>query len=89
MVKNMFSNENSVLQFNKGLEEAKKFLPSNPNLELVSLDSGRGNKELMEKVRSKMKLWYHKDFVVDQDGCWMLQGWKGRIIYATSCWVPA
>ncbi|CAN1231226.1 Scarecrow-like protein 14 [Linum grandiflorum] len=46
-------------------------------------------KELMEKVRSKMKLWYHKDFVVDQDGCWMLQGWKGRIIYATSCWVPA
>ncbi|CAN1808718.1 Scarecrow-like protein 14 [Linum perenne] len=46
-------------------------------------------KELMEKVRSKMKLWYHKDFVVDQDGNWMLQGWKGRIICATSCWVPA
>ncbi|CAI0539830.1 unnamed protein product [Linum tenue] len=47
------------------------------------------SKELLEKVRGKMKSMYHKDFVLDQDGNWMLQGWKGRIIYASSCWVPA
>uniref|UniRef100_A0A2C9V505 Uncharacterized protein n=1 Tax=Manihot esculenta TaxID=3983 RepID=A0A2C9V505_MANES len=43
----------------------------------------------MEKCRDKMKAWYHKDFVIDQDSNWMLQGWKGRIIYASSYWVPA
>ncbi|KAL8218148.1 hypothetical protein R6Q57_021521 [Mikania cordata] len=29
---------------------------------------------------------YHKDFVIDEDGCWLLQGWKGRILYANSLW---
>lgn len=47
------------------------------------------NQELMEKLRAKLKAWYHKDFVIDQDNNWMLQGWKGRIVYASSCWVPA
>ncbi|OAY61210.1 scarecrow-like protein 33 [Manihot esculenta] len=46
------------------------------------------DQEVMEKCRDKMKAWYHKDFVIDQDSNWMLQGWKGRIIYASSCWVP-
>ncbi|GLT67655.1 hypothetical protein SLA2020_399470 [Shorea laevis] len=41
-----------------------------------------------EMLRSKMKEWYHKDFVLDEDNHWMLQGWKGRILYASSCWVP-
>ncbi|KAL4571762.1 hypothetical protein LXL04_018527 [Taraxacum kok-saghyz] len=31
---------------------------------------------------------YHKDFLIDEDNCWLLQGWKGRIIYAISCWKP-
>lgn len=44
---------------------------------------------VMKKLRSKMKGNYHDDFVIDEDGCWMLQGWKGRILYASSCWVPA
>ncbi|XP_062171395.1 scarecrow-like protein 34 [Alnus glutinosa] len=44
--------------------------------------------ELMSIFRSKMKEWYHKDFVLDEDNHWMLQGWKGRILYASSCWVP-
>ncbi|KAL9415960.1 hypothetical protein AB3S75_039203 [Citrus x aurantiifolia] len=47
------------------------------------------NQELMEKLMGKLKAWYHKDFVIDQDNNWMLQGWKGRIVFASSCWVPA
>ncbi|XP_044467719.1 scarecrow-like protein 34 [Mangifera indica] len=47
------------------------------------------SQELMEKVRYKLKKFYHKDFVVDEDGNWMLQGWKGRILYASSSWIPA
>lgn len=46
------------------------------------------DKEVMEVVRGKLKNCYHKEFVIDEDGCWMLQGWKGRILYAASCWVP-
>ncbi|CAD6252568.1 unnamed protein product [Miscanthus lutarioriparius] len=30
---------------------------------------------------------YHKDFVVDVGQQWLLQGWKGRILYAMSTWV--
>ena len=47
------------------------------------------DQELMSKFRGKMKAWYHKDFILDEDNHWMLQGWKGRIVYASSCWVPA
>ncbi|XP_022730267.1 scarecrow-like protein 14 [Durio zibethinus] len=45
--------------------------------------------ELMKKVRDRVKERYHSDFMVDVDGQWMLQGWKGRIIYASSAWIPA
>ena len=45
--------------------------------------------EIMKKLRAKLKGGYHNDFVVDVDGHWMLQGWKGRILYASSCWIPA
>ncbi|XWS74122.1 hypothetical protein CRYUN_Cryun02cG0188500 [Craigia yunnanensis] len=45
--------------------------------------------ELMKKVRVKVKECYHSDFMVNVDGRWMLQGWKGRIIYASSAWIPA
>ncbi|KAK3206323.1 hypothetical protein Dsin_020369 [Dipteronia sinensis] len=44
--------------------------------------------QLMKKLRGKAGC-YHNDFIVDKDGHWMLQGWKGRIIYASSAWVPA
>ncbi|XP_010542642.1 PREDICTED: scarecrow-like protein 34 [Tarenaya hassleriana] len=45
--------------------------------------------ELVECFRRKLERWgYHKDFVVDEDNNWFLQGWKGRILYASSCWVP-
>ncbi|XWS28817.1 hypothetical protein CRYUN_Cryun25bG0104000 [Craigia yunnanensis] len=45
--------------------------------------------DLMKTLRDKLKAWYHKDFVIDEDNHWMLQGWKGRILYVSSCWVPA
>ncbi|KAL1217166.1 Scarecrow-like protein 34 [Cardamine amara subsp. amara] len=45
--------------------------------------------ELVESFRDKLKRWrYHKDFVVDENSKWLLQGWKGRTLYASSCWVP-
>ncbi|KAJ9146672.1 hypothetical protein P3X46_028908 [Hevea brasiliensis] len=47
------------------------------------------DQEVIAKCRDKLKTWYHTDFVIDQDSNWMLQGWKGRIFYASSCWVPA
>ncbi|KAL0417889.1 UNVERIFIED_CONTAM: Scarecrow-like protein 14 [Sesamum radiatum] len=47
------------------------------------------NHEIMKKLRRKVLNGYHKDFLFDEDGNWMLQGWKGRIICASSCWVPS
>ncbi|KAK7404562.1 hypothetical protein VNO78_05514 [Psophocarpus tetragonolobus] len=47
------------------------------------------NEELMTKFRTELRKSYHKDFVLDEDNNWMLQGWKGRILYASTCWVPA
>ncbi|KAG8387865.1 hypothetical protein BUALT_Bualt02G0065700 [Buddleja alternifolia] len=47
------------------------------------------DQELVKYVRSVVKMDYHKDFSVDEDGKWMLHGWKGRVIYAISYWKPA
>lgn len=46
------------------------------------------DKQLMDKLKGKLRSTYHSDFMLNEDGNWMLQGWKGRIIYASSCWVP-
>ncbi|OQU84111.1 hypothetical protein SORBI_3005G229900 [Sorghum bicolor] len=43
-----------------------------------------------EKIlREKMRNEYHKDFVIDVENNWLLQGWKGRILYAMSTWAAA
>lgn len=47
------------------------------------------DQEIVRYVKKKVKAEYHKDFSVDEDGKWMLQGWKGRVIHAFSCWKPA
>ncbi|WVZ48774.1 hypothetical protein U9M48_000185 [Paspalum notatum var. saurae] len=39
-------------------------------------------KRLSEEVRNG----YHEEFVIDVDQQWLLQGWKGRILYAISTW---
>ncbi|GJV51247.1 scarecrow-like protein 9 [Tanacetum coccineum] len=46
------------------------------------------SREIIKLAQEKVGL-YHKDFMIDEDNHWVLQGWKGRIIYAISCWKPA
>lgn len=47
------------------------------------------DQDIVRYVRNKVKRDYHKDFSVDEDGKWMLQGWKGRVLHAISYWKPA
>ncbi|KAM5583581.1 scarecrow-like protein 14 [Rosa sericea] len=47
------------------------------------------DREVMNKIKDKVKMGYHPYFVVDEDGHWMLQGWKGRIMFASACWAPS
>ncbi|CAI9774622.1 unnamed protein product [Fraxinus pennsylvanica] len=46
------------------------------------------NQDIMKEIKAKVLRGYHKDFLVDEDSQWMLQGWKGRVLYALSCWKP-
>ncbi|KAH7542437.1 hypothetical protein FEM48_Zijuj02G0073500 [Ziziphus jujuba var. spinosa] len=45
--------------------------------------------ELMKKLKCRVEGGYDSNFMVDEDGNWMLQGWKGRVMFASSCWIPA
>ncbi|GAB4860138.1 hypothetical protein Ancab_011616 [Ancistrocladus abbreviatus] len=47
------------------------------------------DRELVGKLIMYVQRHHHKDFVIDVDGCWVLQGWKGRIVYSMSAWVPS
>ncbi|XP_050369278.1 uncharacterized protein LOC126787434 [Argentina anserina] len=47
------------------------------------------DREVMNKIKEKMKMGYNPEFVVDENGRWMLQGWKGRIMFASTCWAPS
>lgn len=47
------------------------------------------DRKLLQKLNHRVRSEYHKDFVFDDDGQWLVVGWKGRILYATSAWVPA
>ncbi|KAE8680448.1 scarecrow-like protein 14-like [Hibiscus syriacus] len=44
---------------------------------------------LVKKVKNLVQSNYNRDFILDVDGRWMLQGWKGRALIALSCWKPA
>ncbi|XVF76646.1 hypothetical protein PTKIN_Ptkin13bG0283300 [Pterospermum kingtungense] len=46
-------------------------------------------REIVKQAMDRVRSFYHKDFVIDEDSQWLLQGWKGRIIYALSAWKPA
>ncbi|XP_040993472.1 scarecrow-like protein 14 [Juglans microcarpa x Juglans regia] len=46
------------------------------------------NREIVNIAKDRVKKSYHKDFLIDEDGEWLLQGWKGRITYALSSWRP-
>ncbi|OAY57865.1 scarecrow-like protein 14 [Manihot esculenta] len=47
------------------------------------------NQRIMQNMKEQVKLQYHKDFLMDEDGHWIVQGWKGRILFALSCWKSA
>lgn len=47
------------------------------------------DREIMRMTKETVKARYHKDFLVDEDGHWMLLGWKGKIIHGLSSWKPA
>ncbi|KAI8015375.1 Scarecrow-like protein 14 [Camellia lanceoleosa] len=47
------------------------------------------NQEIIKQIRTRVKSKYHKDFFVDDASQWMLSGWKGRALFALSCWKPA
>jgi hypothetical protein len=46
------------------------------------------DRDIMREIRKVYKSKYHDDYVLDGDGDWMLQGWKGRIVQALSMWKP-
>ncbi|KAL1208495.1 Scarecrow-like protein 11 [Cardamine amara subsp. amara] len=47
------------------------------------------SKVIMKEAKEIVRKRYHRDFLIDSDNNWVLQGWKGRVIYAFSCWKPA
>ncbi|KVI04910.1 scarecrow-like protein 14 isoform X1 [Cynara cardunculus var. scolymus] len=47
------------------------------------------DEEILKMAKDRARSGYHKDFMIDEDGHWTLQGWKGRILYAISSWKPA
>lgn len=47
------------------------------------------DREFVSQAKTMVKANYHKDFLVDEDRHWMLQGWKGRIFCALSFWQPS
>ncbi|KAK9186179.1 hypothetical protein WN943_026542 [Citrus x changshan-huyou] len=46
------------------------------------------DKDILKTIRTLVKSNFHPDFVIDEAGEWMLQGWKGRLAYALSFWKP-
>lgn len=46
------------------------------------------DQKLYEEAKKIVKTEYNKHFVVEKDGEWLLQGWKGKIIHALSFWKP-
>jgi len=44
---------------------------------------------IVEIVKDMVMKHHHKDFLIFQDGQWLLQGWRGRVHFAHSTWVAA
>ncbi|PKI39367.1 hypothetical protein CRG98_040233 [Punica granatum] len=47
------------------------------------------DKKIVTFLTDRVMTSYHKDFVMDEVSKWLLQGWKGRFLYALSTWKPA
>lgn len=50
-------------------------------LRQLPLDRG-----VVQMLRDKVKEDYHRYFEISEDQQWLLQGWKGRVLYAVSTW---
>ncbi|XP_004978027.1 scarecrow-like protein 33 [Setaria italica] len=50
-------------------------------LRQLPLDRG-----IVQMLKDKVKEEYHKCFEISEDQQWLLQGWKGRVLYALSTW---
>ncbi|XP_074304804.1 scarecrow-like protein 30 [Silene latifolia] len=46
------------------------------------------DRDLLRRARAMVKRSFRDEFSYDEDGHWVVQGWKGRILYAISCWKP-
>lgn len=46
------------------------------------------NQNMLKEVQVIVRAIYHKNFSVDQDGCWMLLGWEGQSLVGLSLWRP-
>ncbi|KAM7256640.1 hypothetical protein ACFE04_012381 [Oxalis oulophora] len=46
------------------------------------------DEDIVKHMQDVVKSRYHREFVISEDGNWMLQGWKGRTVSALSCWKP-
>ncbi|KAG2563065.1 hypothetical protein PVAP13_8KG337000 [Panicum virgatum] len=42
---------------------------------------------IVEAVKDTVRKHHHKDFLICEDGQWLLQGWMGRVLFAHSTWV--
>ncbi|KAL6654442.1 hypothetical protein ACP70R_007907 [Stipagrostis hirtigluma subsp. patula] len=45
------------------------------------------NRETIKMAKDMVKNHYNKNFVIDEGLQWLLQGWKGQILFAHSTWV--
>nr|GFB04176.1 scarecrow-like protein 14 [Tanacetum cinerariifolium] len=70
----------------KRIERPETYKQWQARNERAGFTAVRMNKDIMKEVKAKVKIGFHKDFMVDDEGDWMVQGWKGRVIYAISSW---
>lgn len=42
--------------------------------------------DIVLMLKDKVKNQYHKHFMIKEDHQWVLQGWKGQVLYALSTW---
>ncbi|KAG9142447.1 hypothetical protein Leryth_018218, partial [Lithospermum erythrorhizon] len=45
--------------------------------------------EIKKTAIQHVKTSYPKDFLINEDGHWLVQGWRGRTLFALSTWKPA
>eukprot|EP00250_Pteridium_aquilinum_P016768 c23284_g1_i1 orf=105-2597(+) len=46
------------------------------------------NQVMLKEAQVIVRAVYNKNFSVDEDGCWMLLGWKGQTMHGLSVWKP-